>query len=295
MEPSPPPQPPPDQTPLALRPPQPDAPAQAPPATTVHVMAPPQRCPYCGAPLYGEFYFCLSCATPYKRHDLVLPPVRLAPVPESELIQRKAPHVWPLFWSYMGVVVGAAIVSFFLFGQGQEAFAIILGTAALFVTTSIFGAIHWRSLAVQLKRIGFLNWAAWAALGMLAPLLALNYGYHGALKALGARGGLEVKQLLETGLSWGGILFFLCVCPAVLEELAFRGLVQHWLQVALRPWRAMVLASALFTILHFSVLSAPYLFLVGMLLGWAKWKTGSLYPSMLIHFAHNLVALAVMG
>ena len=282
MEPSPTP---PEQTPLTL----------GPPRQTPLAQAPPRRCGYCGAPLYGEFYFCLSCATPYKPPDSVLPAVRLAGLSEGELIQRKAPHVWALFWSYMGVVLGSAILSFFLFGHGQEVLAIILGTAALFVTTCVFGAIHWRGLAVQFRRIGFLHWAAWAAILLLAPLLAMNYGYHEAMKALGASGGLSVKDLLDGGLSWGGIIFFLCVCPAVLEEVAFRGLVQHWLQVALRPWRAMVLASALFTVLHFSVLSAPYLFLVGMLLGWAKWKTGSLYPSMLIHFAHNAIVLAVMG
>jgi membrane protease YdiL (CAAX protease family) len=83
--------------------------------------------------------------------------------------------------------------------------------------------------------------------------------------------------------------------PAVIEEIAFRGLVQHWLHAAISPFRAMVLASALFTALHFSVLSAPYLFALGMVLGWAKWKTGSLYPSMLIHLVHNLVVLEFFG
>ena len=60
---------------------------------------------------------------------------------------------------------------------------------------------------------------------------------------------------------------------------------------ALTPFKAMVLASALFVTLHFSILSAPYLFALAMLLGWTKYKTGSLYPAMLIHFLHNYVVL----
>jgi len=28
-----------------------------------------------------------------------------------------------------------------------------------------------------------------------------------------------------------------------------------------------------------------------MLLGWVKWKTNSLYPSMLIHFLHNFIVV----
>ncbi len=75
------------------------------------------------------------------------------------------------------------------------------------------------------------------------------------------------------------------------EEIAFRGLVQHWLQIAIAPWKGLVLASALFMALHFSAISAPYLFAVGMLLGYVKQRTGSLYPSMLIHFLHNLVVI----
>jgi membrane protease YdiL (CAAX protease family) len=256
--------------------------------------APPrEHCAYCGAPLYSEFYFCLSCATPYKQPESVLPPVRLAPLTEEELIQRKAPHVAPLFWTYMGVVVGSAILGFVAFGQGSEDYTVILGTAAMFVTTCIFGATHWRSLAVQFRHLGFLRWQAWAGIGLLVPLVALNFGYHGLLQYLGGDSVKMRHNLVEGGLSWPAIVVFFCIMPAVLEEIAFRGLVQHWLQVALKPWRAVVIASALFTVLHFSVLSAPYLLLVGMLLGWTKWKTQSLYPSIAIHFLHNYVVLAL--
>ena len=53
----------------------------------------------------------------------------------------------------------------------------------------------------------------------------------------------------------------------------------------------LIAMSFLFAAMHFSIASLPYLFLVGMLLGWVKWKTGSLYPSMLIHFLHNLIVI----
>jgi membrane protease YdiL (CAAX protease family) len=82
-----------------------------------------------------------------------------------------------------------------------------------------------------------------------------------------------------------------CIFPAIVEEIAYRGLVQHWLQAVLPAWKALVVASFLFAITHLSVISCPYLFLVGCLLGWAKLRTGSLYPSMLIHFVHNFVVI----
>ena len=72
------------------------------------------------------------------------------------------------------------------------------------------------------------------------------------------------------------LVFSFCVFPAVTEEIAFRGLLQHWLQLAIKPIHAMTVASALFAAVHFSVLSFPYLLLAGMLMGWTKYKTGSL-------------------
>ncbi len=252
----------------------------------------PGRCSYCGAPLQANFYFCLACATPYKSIESVLPDIRPAPPTEGELILKKAPHVWPLFWTFLGVVVGSAVLCFTLMGPEQLVLTMIVQTVALFVTTCIFAAYHWPSLAVQFRQFGFHRPAALIGLLALVPLLAVNYYYHGWLIGM-----MEIdepsiaERFLDAGLGPMGQVFLICICPAVLEEIAFRGLVQHWLQVAIAPMRALILASFLFTAMHFSVVSAPYLFAVGMLLGWVKLKTGSLYPSMLIHLLHNWVVL----
>ena len=86
-------------------------------------------------------------------------------------------------------------------------------------------------------------------------------------------------------------IFFVCISPAIVEETAFRGLIQGWLRRAITPLKAIVFAGFLFTVLHFSILSFPYLFGLGFLLGWVKWKTGSIYPAILIHFLHNLAVI----
>jgi membrane protease YdiL (CAAX protease family) len=242
------------------------------------------RCQSCGAPLNPGFYFCVCCATPYKSQDTVLPIVR-PPDPTIEmLVQRKAPNVLPLFWTYLGVVIGVAILNTFLSLTGHEELALVIGSAAMFITTCIFAAWHWPALAVQFKRFGFFHWEAWAGLAALAPLLGINFLWHGWLR----------DRMPELHYGWSALVLFICVLPAVLEETAFRGLVQHWLQVAVKPFYAIVIAAALFTALHLSIYSAPYLFAVGALLGWVKWKTGSLYPSMLIHFLHNLAVIAFL-
>lgn len=252
----------------------------------------PERCPYCGAPLMGEFYFCLSCATPFQDVEDVLPRMMPEHPTDGELVRLKAPQVQTLFWTYFAVVIGVAVLAYVLVGERRPDVQILVQTAALLVATSIFGALYRRALWVQFKRFGLAQPAALVALGLLAPLLFINWAYHGWLvRELDLHDQLPLVQLREIGFSEAGLILFFCIFPAVVEEIAFRGLVQHWLQVALKPWHAIVFASFLFTVLHFSVLSFPYLFAVGMLLGWAKWKTGSLYPSMLIHFVHNLVVI----
>ena len=254
--------------------------------------APPSYCSYCGAQLDPLFYFCLNCATPYKSIEAVVPHARPMRLTDGELIEKKAPSVAPMFWTYVAVVVGAAVLSGALFGERRPDLALVLSAVMIFTTTCVFAALYWPSLAVQFTRSGLFQPAMWLGLLALAPLLGINYLYHSWLvHEMGLKDALMTDRLREVGVSEGALVFLFCIVPAITEEVAFRGLVQHWLRVAIRPRNALILASALFTCLHFSILRAPYIFAVGLLLGWVKLKTGSLYPSMILHGLHNLAVL----
>ncbi len=251
------------------------------------------RCSYCGAVLYPSFYFCLQCATPYKSIETVLSPVYPSDLTESELIKKKAPKVWPVFWTYCVVIFISFLFYHFLFpGEDQFAYALIFGVCSIMITTIALEVIFWKSLAVQLKKFGFFRIEAWIGFVLLAGLLVVNYVYFQFLHLLIDRESVYC-DLSKAGLPAISLFLFLCLIPGIVEEIGFRGLVQHWLQIALKPWRAIFLASALFTALHLSVLGAPYIFLVGTLFGWVKWKTGSLYPSMVLHIVHNAVVLFI--
>lgn len=249
-------------------------------------------CRYCRAKLNAFYYFCTACGTPYKAIEAVVPAASPRPLSEGELVTLKAPGVAPLFWTYFAVVLGAAIFSFVLFRERRPDLQLFLNDVAILVTTAAFALVYWRSLAVQLKRIGFDHAAAFLALALLPVALAVNFGYHSFLTdTLGLRESHFLERLRGLGISEATLIVSFCLFPAVTEEIAFRGLVQHWLQTAIQPWRAVVFASFLFTVLHFSILSFPILFGIGLLLGWAKWKTNSLYPSMVIHFLHNYIVI----
>ncbi len=253
-----------------------------------------QHCSYCGAPLNFSFYFCLSCATPYKSvADVISPYIPPQPT-ESELIRKKAPNVWRVFWTYV-IVLFVVLIFRACMGNDTAArnYTILLATACMIMTTVIFEIIYWPSLAVQLKRFGFLQRYAWYGLLILPGLLLLNYSYSSFLMYLEPNLHSFTDELSKTGFGPVGKLVVICLVPGITEEIAYRGLIQHWLQTAVKPWRAIILASALFTAMHLSVLSAPYIFLLGLLLGWLKWKTGSLYPSMLVHILHNYAVITI--
>jgi membrane protease YdiL (CAAX protease family) len=255
----------------------------------------PGNCGYCGAPLDSRLYFCSACALPYQSIEGVVTAAQPMPLFEGDLIRRKAPHVATVFWTYFTTVFAGAIVGYLLFREERPDLQILLQSASMLLVTCVFGVMFWASLQVQFRQPGFLHRAAYVGLAALPPLLVVNFLYSSFLMGLVDPDQVKLvepwAELRERGLSEATIVTLFCLYPAIIEEIAFRGLVQHWLQAAIRPLRAMILASFLFTVLHFSIASFPYLFAVGMLLGWTKWKTGSLYPSMLIHFLHNFVVI----
>ncbi len=255
---------------------------------------PPPRdagfCPYCGSPLDPIFYFCTTCAMPYKSAESVVSPSRPMQLTMGNLIARKAPGVPTLFWTYFSVIVAVSVLGQTLFPHDRPDLVLLLQTIVLFVVTCVFAALHWPSLAVQFKRFGFQKPEALLALLALIPLLGLNYLYHGWLiHSMDLESPMLLDRLRELGLADVSLILLYCAFPALVEEVSFRGLLQQWLMVAITPRQALILTAALFTVLHFSIYSAPYLFLVGLLLGWTRWRTGSLYPPMLVHFLHNFV------
>lgn len=105
-----------------------------------------------------------------------------------------------------------------------------------------------------------------------------------------------LRTMLQTFPAPVALLLF-ALTPALCEELLFRGLL---LQAFLRrfpPGLAILLVSLLFGLFHFSLDRLLPTAVLGLLLGLATWRTGSLLPAMLIHGLNNgiLVALAVSG
>ena len=85
------------------------------------------------------------------------------------------------------------------------------------------------------------------------------------------------------------------VCPAVFEEVAFRGFLLARLTPLLGTRDALLLQATLFAIIHVSPVVFPSHFLIGLCLGWLRLRTGSLWPGVVLHAAWNLKVLVAEG
>jgi len=109
-----------------------------------------------------------------------------------------------------------------------------------------------------------------------------------------------LSVLQEPAVGWvrAGLLASALVVAPLLEEVIFRGLVQTaFLSVTGRGrrWWVVIIAAGIFTGMHagqpWQVL--PSLFVLGVVLGWLYERTGSLWPSMLVHAGFNAVNVAL--
>lgn len=93
---------------------------------------------------------------------------------------------------------------------------------------------------------------------------------------------------------WSAVVLVV-LCPAVFEEIAFRGFLQERLTALMGSRDALLLQGALFAILHMAPVVLPSHFFIGLCLGWLRNRTRSLVPGMLVHGAWNLTVLLQEG
>ena len=103
----------------------------------------------------------------------------------------------------------------------------------------------------------------------------------------------EVMQLGDHPAALWKLWLVLALTPALCEETFFRGLMLSGLR-RWGPWAAIGLTALLFGLLHGSIYRLLPTFILGLVLGYVVWRSGSLYCSLLIHALNNgLIATLV--
>lgn len=132
--------------------------------------------------------------------------------------------------------------------------------------------------------------AAWVAgAAALGVLLGVNLIYTAGLRdyfqSRSAPPGVEVRLSV--------IILMLCVQPAVVEEVCFRYIGLGVLCRVTTTRAAVVATAAMFALAHLGTpVAMPYLFALGVVLGYARVLGGMALP-VAMHFLHNLAVLAI--
>ncbi|MGH6882995.1 MAG: lysostaphin resistance A-like protein [Hypericibacter sp.] len=147
----------------------------------------------------------------------------------------------------------------------------------------------------------------WYAIGL--AVLAVLFGYDFLITHFldpdHAIAGKLREQLLvrPDSLAWI-IALWVVVAPAtaVAEELLYRGMLYRWFRERLPVWLAILVSSVIFGLLHGSLISPGGWMGAGMAFGLTMFgviaaflfeASGSLWPSILVHFVNN--SLFVIG
>jgi len=247
------------------------------------------NCSVCGAELRAGANFCTFCGKRTSAADPELPRAAEPMLPPTDPGSPSADR-----WQDLRVVG-------WLFG--------LLLLASLFwgIVYSIEpngDFLPWMTLIDGLVIVGFAGYYRREIVPLILPsTFDLNAGARLAVAAIFqfAVLGAAFYLLEKTGIPFERItdemkrhhyslwqlLAFFSLAPAVLEEIAFRGIIFNRLNAVLGEREAWLVQAAFFSVLHLSPVIFVTHFVMGLIFGWLRMRTRSLLPGMMLHGLWN--------
>jgi membrane protease YdiL (CAAX protease family) len=155
-----------------------------------------------------------------------------------------------------------------------------------------FSWTWWQKLPRPCEWLGLVpvsRWALTCSVGVFCALIILNV--------------LRIQIVMAPThhlLTWTAPQFVWSFTGVFAEELVFRGVILVEALILFSPFWAIILSAILFVFIHIPgwvLLSLPVdglevatVFLVGLIAGWLRWATGSIWPAVAAHWANNIGA-----
>lgn len=103
------------------------------------------------------------------------------------------------------------------------------------------------------------------------------------------------STLIEESNIWLSLLTVGVLTP-IAEELFFRGALMGWMMLRRFPrWTVILLPALLFAVMHLNPMGMLQIFFLALLLGYLRWASGSLWPSVGLHICNNILVLGIYG
>lgn len=104
--------------------------------------------------------------------------------------------------------------------------------------------------------------------------------------------GVVPQQLVISSFGMFALYTFTsAITPAIVEEIVFRGMILNGLRTKFNDISAIFLSALMFALMHGNLQQLVYPFVLGLILGWLKLRTGSIIPCMIVHFTSNFLTI----
>jgi membrane protease YdiL (CAAX protease family) len=257
-------------------------------------LASTRLCAACAVPNTLEAKFCRTCGTQLppplpdsgEEAALFVDVVAFEPVDDEAVGERAWSEVNGVAWLFLSLVA-VSIAGFIAIKAGAQDAQVDLwlsGVSAVVVLSCVVAA---RGTIAPLLSTGGGWRGGIAAVAGFTVLMAFGAVYFPAVEALGFPLVRMTDAYMEAGWEPWTAYALVSLTPAVVEELAFRGYMMARLEGLLTQNEVLFVQAALFAVIHFGVVIFPSHFVIGVVFGLLRQRTGSLYPSMAVHAAWN--------
>lgn len=114
--------------------------------------------------------------------------------------------------------------------------------------------------------------------------------------SMAPKGLTEVSEVITnpSGPMFVSILLVVCVVAPVVEEIIFRGILWKISEKLVSTNFAWIFTSILFALAHLDILHIIAVFPLGILFGYLRKRSGSIWAPMLAHAVNNILATLVV-
>jgi len=254
------------------------------------------RCPSCDSPADESAAFCPHCGKPTGFVEPLGLPLAATQGPRLKGLGTASWEEMKQVLVFYAILLGCSLFFGLLEWAHPGPQAEIYDAAVFILIVMAYLVRNWRDVS----RVFRFRKPKSKRLAELAVVCAVVYfflqGYFWAVEHLGVPMMNYTEDYTKAHWPLWGMLALVSLEPGVFEEIAFRGILQTKLSHILSVREALIIQAALFSILHLSPGIFVSHFVMGLLLGWVRLRTGHLYFGMLLHMAWNaMVILKELG
>ncbi len=197
------------------------------------------------------------------------------------------------------VVALTAVLMLYVGGSMQLKYGYygVLGTQAIILLVPLAFALYSKkNLKETYKLKGFKIFDLFGGILMVIGAMLVGILITSITGSIFKTSGQNMTEAMEglLGDTFIETLFVVAVVPAICEELMFRGYLLSAAEKKMNYRKAILFVALVFGIYHMSIVQFFTTAFLGIIMGYVVHKSGSIIPSMIMHFVNNASSCVLM-